>query len=159
MKGVSGSSSLSSSSSSYSSPTNQPRSFDASSDLRLEVTAADSLIAVTCMAVSRDFHGEAMTEKAEKEIVVLSKWTQLIRAEAELSSSRQVAERELERSRPDNLNPSDYFNNDSISPKLGAWGNLKHIHAVGFSQALSLANRHPCIRMESAFGVQSASSY
>ena len=47
--------------------------WDVTSDLQLQVGAKDSRIAVTCLAVSRGHFGDAMTERAEKEIVVLSK--------------------------------------------------------------------------------------
>ena len=47
---------------------------DVTSDLDLEVRESDSRISVTCMALSSGHYGDTMTRKAEKEIVVLSKF-------------------------------------------------------------------------------------
>ena len=46
--------------------------WDVTSDLQLEVGERDSRLALTCLAVSRGHFGDAMAERAEKEVVVLS---------------------------------------------------------------------------------------
>ena len=46
---------------------------DVTSDLRLNIEANDSKIAVSCLAVSRGHFGDVMTKQAEAEILVLSK--------------------------------------------------------------------------------------
>ena len=45
---------------------------DVTSDLQLEVGERDSRLALACLAVSRGHFGDAMAERAEKEVVVLS---------------------------------------------------------------------------------------
>lgn len=47
--------------------------WDVTSDLQLEVGQTDSTIAITCLALSLGHHGDTMTEKAEREVIVLSK--------------------------------------------------------------------------------------
>ena len=56
--------------------------WDVTSDLQLEVGAKDSRIAITCLAVSRGHFGDAMSERAEKELVVLSEWIILFQGPA-----------------------------------------------------------------------------
>ena len=47
--------------------------WDVASELRTEVAEGDSVMAITCSARSRGHHGDQMSEKAEKQVLVLSK--------------------------------------------------------------------------------------
>ena len=55
-------------------PSSVPSSlgWDVTSDLQLAVGERDSRLALACLALSRGHFGDAMAERAEKEVVVLS---------------------------------------------------------------------------------------